>query len=65
MENNMETVIRPFHKSIVQPHLECYVQFWASHLKKEIAELDGVQRLAARMTRAMAKWTGLGLRVRA
>uniref|UniRef100_A0A8C5F2Q8 Zinc finger CW-type PWWP domain protein 1 n=1 Tax=Gopherus evgoodei TaxID=1825980 RepID=A0A8C5F2Q8_9SAUR len=52
---------RRFHnESMVHPYLEYYVQIWSPQLKKDILELEKVQRRATEVIRGMERLKSLG-----
>ena len=50
MSRSME-VILPLYATLVRPQLECCIQFWALHFRRDVDSLEGRNRLQSDLDR--------------
>ncbi|MEE6525865.1 hypothetical protein FKM82_026144 [Ascaphus truei] len=53
MDGREVNIIMQLYKALVRPHLEYGAQFWGPLLRKDILELERVQRIATKLIKGM------------
>lgn len=53
--SRLREMVLPRYSTLVKPHLECYVQFWAPQYEKIMELLERIWRVAAKMMKGQGE----------